>query len=368
MPIRFKDCYKGKRVLVTGHTGFKGSWLSIWLRELGADVIGYALEPKSAKDNYVLSRLDEKINSIIGDVRDYQSIKKTFDRFRPEIVFHLAAQPLVKLSYKQPLETLSTNIIGTANVLEALRHSSSGIVALFITSDKCYENKERGRGYKETDVLGGYDPYSASKSAAELVISSFRNSYFKPENYVKHLKSVASARAGNVIGGGDWSEDRIIPDCIRFLEKSEPIKIRNPNAVRPWQHVLDSIGGYLLLGQKMLEEPTNFCEAWNFGPDKDSLINVEELTDKLIADYGTGSWIDISSRDTEHETRYLALDCSKAKRILDWQPLLRIDEAIKLTADWYKRSISINDCYSLACEQIEYYSDKWHQNFKSKAI
>ena len=270
----FNNVYKNKTVLVTGHTGFKGSWLSIWLRELGANVIGYALDPYTEKDNFVLAKLEDKITDIRGDIRDKKNLKEVFDKYKPEFVFHLAAQPLVRLSYENPIETYEINVMGTINVLECIRETPETKIGIMITTDKCYENKEQIWGYRETDPLGGYDPYSSSKGAAEIAISSWRNSFFNPKDYEKHKKSIASVRAGNVIGGGDWSLDRIIPDCIRALEKDEAISIRNPKAIRPWEHVLEPLNGYLLLGQKMYEEPSKYCEGWNFGPNLDSIVSV----------------------------------------------------------------------------------------------
>ena len=263
----FNNFYKGKRVLVTGHTGFKGSWLSIWLHELGAEVIGVAQEPFTERDNYVLSGIGNKIKADIrADIRDGKRMKEIFQEYQPEIVFHLAAQPLVRLSYDIPVETYETNVMGTINIMEAMRVTDSIKVGVMITTDKCYENKEQIWGYRENEQMGGYDPYSSSKGAAEIAIASWRRSFFNPIDYgIKHHISLASVRAGNVIGGGDWALDRIIPDCIKALEVGKPIDIRSPKAVRPWQHVLEPLSGYMLLAKMMWNEPTKYCEGWNFG-------------------------------------------------------------------------------------------------------
>lgn len=332
----FDNFYRGKRVLVTGHTGFKGSWLSIWLHELGAEVIGIALEPVTGRDNYVLSGIGNRITDLRGDIRNGNMLKEVFRRYQPEIVFHLAAQPLVRLSYETPVETYETNVMGTIHVLEAIRCTESVRVGIMITTDKCYENKEQIWGYRENEPMGGYDPYSSSKGAAELAISSWRRSFFNPDNYSKHGKSIASVRAGNVIGGGDWAKDRIIPDCIRALEAGKPIAIRNPRAIRPWQHVLEPLSGYLLLAKKMREEPTRYCEGWNFGPRMESMATVWDIAGKVIEEYGCGELKDLSDKNALHEATLLMLDISKASCRLGWQPRLTIDRTVALTVDWYK--------------------------------
>lgn len=334
----FNGFYKGKRVLVTGHTGFKGSWLSIWLTELGADVIGVALNPQTERDNYVLSGIGKKIVADLrADIRDTNAINKIFQDFQPEIVFHLAAQPLVRLSYEDPVNTWQTNVIGTINVMEAFRHCKSAKVAVMITTDKCYENREVNHAYTEDEPMGGYDPYSSSKGACEIAISSWRRSFMNPVEYGKHGKSIASVRAGNVIGGGDWAKDRIIPDCIRAIESGEPIRIRNRYAVRPWQHVLEPLRGYMMLAQKMWNNPTEFCEGWNFGPKMDSVVSVWNVASKLVEFYGEGSLFDQTDANAPHEANLLMLDISKADRLLGWKPLLTTEDSIRLTADWYKR-------------------------------
>ena len=344
--------YKDKRILVTGHTGFKGSWMSIWLHEMGAKVIGLSLDPKTPRDNYLLSGIGGKIEADLrGDICDETRVKSVFNEWKPDIVFHLAAQPLVRLSYEQPTETFMTNVMGTINVMEAMRQQAETRVAVMITTDKCYENKEQIWGYRENEAMGGYDPYSASKGAAEIAISAWRRSFFNPEQYAVHGKSIASARAGNVIGGGDWAKDRIIPDCIRAIEAGKTIDIRSPHSIRPWQHVLEPIGGYLLLAMKMWEEPTHYCEAWNFGPNAESIADVWTIATGLTRHYGQGTLHDASDPEALPEAKLLLLDISKARFRLDWQPKLNLDECLRLTADWYKRYRD-EDVYALCKEQI----------------
>ena len=349
----FNNIYKGKKVLVIGHTGFKGSWLSIWLHELGAEVIGVGLDPYSEKDNFVLSGIGEKIKADIrADIRDGQKMKEIFQEYQPEIVFHLAAQPLVRLSYELPVETYETNVMGSINIMEAARITDSVKVVVMITTDKCYDNKEQMIGYKEDDPMGGYDPYSSSKGACEIAIQSWRRSFFNPADYgTKHHVSIASVRAGNVIGGGDWAKDRIIPDCIRALEAGNPIEIRSPKAIRPWQHVLEPLSGYLLLAQKMWEEPTKYCEGWNFGPEAESITPVWDVATLLTKYYGSGELKDVSNPDALHEANLLMLDITKAKCQLSWKPRTNIEQCCQLTADWYKRYQQEN-VYNLCVEQI----------------
>lgn len=350
----FQQFYKGKTVLVTGHTGFKGSWLAIWLHEMGAKVVGLAQDPATDKDNFVLSGLADKITDIRGDIRDAETVNAVFEQYQPEIVFHLAAQPIVRLSYEQPVETYQTNVMGSIHVMEAFRRCSSAKVAVMITTDKCYENREQIWGYRENEPMGGYDPYSSSKGAAEIAISSWRRSFMHPDKYEQHHKSIASVRAGNVIGGGDWAKDRIIPDCIRALETGTPIAIRNRTAVRPWQHVLEPLSGYLLLAQKMWEDPTRYCEGWNFGPNAESIATVWDIASLLIRHYGSGSLQDTSDPNAVHEANLLMLDISKARFQLGWNPRLNLDQTAELTADWYMR-YQHEDVYSLCVKQIEQY-------------
>lgn len=348
------NIFKGKNVLVTGHTGFKGSWLSIWLRELGANVIGYALDPINKEDNFCMSGLKDKIVDIRGDVRDTALLKSIFNKYNPEIVFHLAAQPLVRYSYEKPKYTYEVNVIGTLNVLEAFKNCNAAKAAIIITSDKCYENQEWIWGYREIDPMGGYDPYSSSKGCAEILVSSYRNSFFNPREYDKHGKVIASVRAGNVIGGGDWSKDRIIPDCINALKKNDDIIIRNPKAVRPFQHVLEPLSGYLKLGAEILKNNTEFSGAWNFGPMEESIVSVEEIAKKVIKYWGSGNYKILQSVSVMHEANLLNLDISKSRFNLKWKPKWNIDKAVEKTVEWYK-NYSSQDVYKLCVNEIEEY-------------
>lgn len=349
----FGNFYKGKKVLITGHTGFKGSWLSIWFQELGAEVVGVGLAPYSEKDNFVLSGIGERIKADIrADIRDGEKMKQIFAEYQPEIVFHLAAQPLVRLSYEQPVETYQTNVMGTINIMEAIHATKSVKVGVMITTDKCYDNKEQLKGYVETDPFGGYDPYSSSKGACEIAIQSWRRSFFNPEDYgKKHTVSIASVRAGNVIGGGDWAKDRIIPDCIRALETTKVIDIRSPKAVRPWEHVLEPLSGYMLLAQKMWEKPTEYCEGWNFGPEAESVLTVWEVASAIIESFGFGELKDVSDPNAFHEANLLMLNIEKAKIRLGWKPRLNAKECAVLTSDWYKRYKTEN-VYEICLDEI----------------
>lgn len=350
----FDNFFKGKRVLVTGHTGFKGSWLSIWLHELGAEVVGVSQEPFTNRDNFVLSGIGHKIMADLrANICDGQKMKEIFQKYQPEIVFHLAAQPLVRYSYEQPVETYEANVMGTIHVMEAIRSTDSVKVGVMITTDKCYDNKEQMRGYKEDDPFGGYDPYSSSKGACEIAIQSWRRSFFNPEDYgKKHHVSLASVRAGNVIGGGDWALDRIIPDCIKALEQDKVIDIRSPKAIRPWEHVLEPLSGYMLLAKKLWEHPTEFCEGWNFGPESESVSTVWEVATELIKNYGKGELKDSSDPNAVHEAKLLMLDITKAKTKLGWKPRMNMQQCMDLVADWYKRYRSDN-VYQLCVEEIE---------------
>ena len=354
----FGEYYKNKKILVTGHTGFKGAWLTIWLKELGADVVGYSLDSLYENGLYNLSNISDSIIDHREDLRDFSKLLEVFKKEKPEIVFHLGAQALVIDGYNSPLETFQTNTMGTANVLEAIRLTDTVKTAIMVTTDKVYENKEWIWPYREEETIGGYDPYSASKGACELIISSYRNSFFNPNKYAEHGKAIASVRAGNVIGGGDWCENRIIPDCIKSIEKNQEIDVRRPNAVRPWQHVLEPIGGYLYLGTKMIEDPVRYSEAWNFGPEHENIIPVSELVTKLIESYGQGSWKDISNSNQLHEATLLSLDINKAKTNLNWSPVLGIDAAIEYTTEWYK-NYTYSNVLELTKDQIRNYVDLW---------
>lgn len=352
------EFYRGKTVLITGHTGFKGSWLALWLNKMGAKVIGYALNPINEHDNFVLSEIGDRIVDIRGDIRDSEKLNSVFRACRPEIVFHLAAQPLVKYSYEQPKYTYEVNIMGTLNVLEAIRNTEETKIGIIITSDKCYENKEWIWGYRENDIMGGHDMYSSSKGCCELLVASYRNSFFNLNNSSTN-KYIATVRAGNVIGGGDWSADRIIPDCITSLEKGKPILIRNPHAVRPWQHVLEPLGGYLLLGSKLLQEGIKYSGAWNFGPGPNSIISVMEIAELVIKHWGAGTWQRKGTSDVDmvHEARLLSLDISKSNTLLKWYPRWNADTAIIKTIEWYKNYKNLR-IYDLCIRQINEYCSK----------
>jgi CDP-glucose 4,6-dehydratase len=361
------NTYKGKKVLITGHTGFKGSWLAIWLKALGADVIGYSLAPPSDPSNFEATRLQEIITHVHGDIRDLGQLMDTFKKHQPEFVFHLAAQPLVRLSYEEPKLTFDTNVGGTVNVFEAVRATPSVKVLVNITSDKCYENREWIWGYRENDPMGGHDPYSASKGCAELVFGAYLKSFFSPDALKGGCTGAASVRAGNVVGGGDWGKDRLVPDCIRALSEGRAIEIRNPRAVRPWQHVLEPLGGYLKLGAALLQDPEKYSGAWNFGPDDSSNLTVAEMADRLIESWGGGSWKDLSDPHALHEATLLKLNCDKAHAGLRWQGVFRIDECLQMTASWYKRFYAGGqtiDMYPFCVEQIRTYEDR----IKSKGV
>lgn len=352
---KIKDFYKDKKILITGHTGFKGSWLSIWLNELGAEVMGYALEPETPNDNFVVTKLEERIHHTLGDIRNQRKINKAFQDFQPEIVFHLAAQPLVRRSYLNPTYTYDVNVMGTMSVLECMRKTESCKLGVVITSDKCYMNKEWDYGYRENDELGGKDIYSSSKSCTEILVNSYRSSYFSLENYGRtHDKILVTARAGNVIGGGDWAEDRIIPDCIRSLQNNQCIDIRNPVAVRPWQHVLEPLYGYLLLGMQGYNHGPRFSSGWNLGPDHSNCINVKELVSRVIDLWGSGSYNELTPGHEMKESTLLKLDSTKAKTYLGWYPRWDIGETLQKTVSWYQ-SYRDKDVYDMCCEQIKAY-------------
>tara|TARA_B100002051_G_scaffold274232_2_gene314852 strand:- start:15974 stop:17044 length:1071 start_codon:yes stop_codon:yes gene_type:complete len=324
----FNDIYKDKVCLVTGHTGFKGSWLAHWLNRMGAQVIGYSLKSQSTPNHFELLQSD--YTSIIGDIRDLNHLEKVFNKYKPNIVFHLAAQALVRYSYDAPLETIQTNIIGTSNILELSRKCKSVEVVINVTSDKCYENKEISRGYNESDRMGGHDPYSSSKGCSELITSSYQNSFYKTLN-----KSLASVRAGNVIGGGDWASDRIIPDLVKSASTKEVTYIRNPIATRPWQHVLEPLSGYLTLGWRLYEK-YDYNEGWNFGPYADDNLSVKEIVNRASKFWERINF-KIEKKDTHyHEANLLMLDCSKANNLLKWKPVWGINQALDKTINWYK--------------------------------
>lgn len=353
-----KKIYSGKRVFVTGHTGFKGSWLIKILHDLGASIKGYALAPENENNLYTEINGDSLCESVISDLRDREVLKKAILDFQPDYVFHLAAQPLVRLSYEIPSETFEVNAIGTANLLDAIRLLDKKCNIVLITTDKVYHNNEWEYPYRENDSLGGYDPYSASKACCELVIDSYRNSFFNVEKYDYHKKAIAVGRAGNVIGGGDWSKDRLIPDIAKFLSKEEEIVIRNPNSVRPWQHVIEPIFGYLELGVKINSDPIKFGQAFNFGPNTSDALSVEEMVVKSIQCWGNGSYRAELNVNNPHEAGLLKLDISKALNQLNWRPIFNAQTAIERTINWYKNYYNGIKAVDLMKLDIEYYQRK----------
>lgn len=352
---KLTGAYQGRTVLVTGHTGFKGSWLALWLESLGAKVIGYSLDPPTDPSFFQATGLSDRIVDNRGDILDRVRIFEMIKKYRPEYIFHLAAQPLVRFSYKHPLDTFNVNVIGTAHVLESVRTSQYPVTCVCITSDKCYANRECDYAYREDDPVGGHDPYSASKAAAELVIASYRKSFFSPGKE-PHV-SLSSVRAGNIIGGGDWAEDRIVPDCVRALVQGDPVEIRNPGAVRPWQFVLDPLFGYLWLALKMGEEPDKYADAWNFGPDHSNTVDVRTLAEKILREWGSGTWkVPSQNENTPHEAGYLKLDSTKSIVRLGWKPAYGIDEAVMKTIGWYREFYNgNNDMYEFSLQQIRTY-------------
>lgn len=350
------NVYKNKRVFLTGHTGFKGSWMLVWLNFLGAEVKGYSLPPASDNDLFNQIKGQDRCNNVFADIRDKERLEKEILEFEPDFIFHLAAQPLVRLSYDMPSETFMINAIGTAYVLDAVQKLKRPCHVILITTDKVYENLEWHYPYRENDRLGGYDPYSASKAAAEMVISSYRNSFFNTKEYQKHNKSIASARAGNVIGGGDWAKDRIVPDIVRALQKKETVELRNPNAVRPWQHVLEPLAGYLQLGAKLTEDPVKYADAWNFGPYQGDILSVEELSKLALKVWGSGSYKNANLNGQVHEAGLLSLDINKTIANLQWKPKMNARQAIQMTIDWYKHAGENTEADALIEKDIATYN------------
>ncbi|MEO9482442.1 MAG: CDP-glucose 4,6-dehydratase [Ekhidna sp.] len=346
--------YSGKKVLVTGHTGFKGSWLITWLDMLGAEVMGYSLAPENDYDLYNQISSETKHQSIIADIRDKEQFEQAILNFNPDFIFHLAAQPLVRYSYEHPVETYETNVIGTANLLAGMRTLSKKCAAVLITTDKVYHNNEWDYPYRENDRLGGYDPYSSSKACCELLIDSFGKSYFNPSSYQEHKISLSTARAGNVIGGGDWAKDRIVPDIVRALEKSEAINVRNPLSVRPWQHVIEPLGAYMLLGAKSYNDHT-MGGAWNFGPNTNDILTVGELANHAISIWGEGTITSPEVADGPHEAGLLMLDISKAYRKLNWEPKYTSAEAVAISINWYKNFLAGEKAHQLIKNDINNY-------------
>ena len=349
------EFWQGKRVLITGHTGFKGGWLSLWLQSMGAEVVGYALSPPTNPSLFEVAKVGQGMTSIIGDIRDLTNLKQVFNAHQPEIVIHMAAQPLVRYSYIEPVEIYSTNVMGTVNLLEAVRQTKSVKVVVNVTSDKCYENREWVWGYRENEAMGGYDPYSNSKGCAELVTAAYRSSYFHPVKYAEHGVAIATGRAGNVIGGGDWAEDRLIPDMMRAISQGKPVGIRNPNSIRPWQHVLEPLSGYLMLAQKLYETGPAFAEAWNFGPNEDDAKPVGWILDSLTNTWGEGASWKLDGGDHPHEAHYLKLDCSKAKSRLGWYPRWSLARAIDQICIWHKAHQAGAEMQAICLHQIKQY-------------
>ncbi len=350
-----KEFWAGKRVLITGLTGFKGSWLSLWLQSMGAQVVGYALAPPTKPSLFEVAEVDKGMTSITGDVRDLKTLRQVFVDHRPEIVIHMAAQPLVRYSYIDPVETYSTNVMGSVNFFEAVRTTASVKAVVNVTSDKCYENREWAWGYRENEAMGGYDPYSNSKGCAELVTSAYRNSYFHPGKHQQHGVALASVRAGNVIGGGDWADDRLIPDMMRAFSQDKPVNIRNPHAIRPWQHVLEPLAGYLLLAQKLYEADADYAEGWNFGPNDEDAKPVQWIVERLAKSWGEGaSWV-LDGGDHPHEAHYLKLDCSKAKARLGWYPRWHLEDALGAIIEWHRAYRAGEDMRELTLRQISAY-------------
>lgn len=348
-----KAFWRGKRVFITGHTGFKGSWLSLWLQSLGAEVCGYSLHFPSNPSLFEEAAIKDGMVCIEGDILDFSKLQRSLLEYKPDILIHMAAQSLVRLSYQSPIETLSTNIIGTANVLEAARYVDNTRVVINVTSDKCYENREWAWGYRENEPMGGYDPYSCSKGCAELVIASYRRAFYSLE----HAAKVASVRAGNVIGGGDWAVDRIVPDAIRAIIQDEPVIIRNPRAIRPWQHVLEPLAGYLLLAEKLWSKGETYAEGWNFGPDDSHAWRVQDLVEALCRLWGQNArWV-TSLGNELHEANYLKLDSSKATHHLKWRRVISMTDTLKMTVDWYHRYYTGSDPKELALKQIREYEN-----------
>lgn len=349
-----REFWRARRVFVTGHTGFKGGWLTSWLLEMGAAVTGFALAPATHPSYYALCGLERKVASYLGDIRDLEHLRRGLCAAEPSVVFHLAAQPLVRRSYREPVETFAINVMGTVNLLEAVRSTPSVRAVVVTTSDKCYENREWFWGYRESDRLGGHDPYSASKACAEIAVAAYRRSFCETESAVA---KIASVRAGNVIGGGDWAEDRLIPDAIRALQHGQQLVLRNPSAVRPWQHVLEPVAGYLMLAQRLFVEGEKYSGAWNFGPPADDEATVSWVAQKVLASFGIGSIKLACQTDTLREAGTLKLDSSRARTLLGWQPRLTLEQAIAMTVEWYRAALARpgEDMTPLVRRQIDAY-------------
>ena len=350
-----RDFWRGKRVFLTGHTGFKGSWLSLWLQQLGANLTGYALEPPTNPSLFEEANVADGMISIIGDILDLEGVNRAIGSARPEIVIHMAAQPLVRLSYENPVETYATNVMGTVHLLESVRLVGGVKSIVNVTTDKCYENREWEWGYRENEPMGGYDPYSNSKGCAELVSSAYRSSFFNNDQYDHHGVALATARAGNVIGGGDWAKDRLIPDILTAFDCHCPVNIRNPHALRPWQHVLEPLRGYLMLAERLYTQGPRYAEGWNFGPNDDDAKPVGWIVEKLVEMWGRDATWSKDAGDHPHEASYLKLDISKARARLGWQPKLRLEEALKLIVEWTQSRSDGANVRTLSLGQIKAY-------------
>ena len=348
--------WRGKKVFLTGHTGFKGSWLTLWLQALGAHVTGFALAPDTTPNLFMLGRVSDGIQSIIGDIRDRALLANAMKEARPDIVIHMAAQPLVRESYVTPVETYETNVMGTVHVLDAVRQVPGVRSVVIVTTDKCYENREWEWGYRENEAMGGYDPYSSSKGCAELVTSAYRNSFFNPSTYAKHGVAVGSGRAGNVIGGGDWAADRLIPDIMRAISQGETVNIRNPHAIRPWQHVLEPLSGYLMLAEKLYTDGPRFADAWNFGPNDSDAQPVQAIVERLTSQWGDGAQWLLDGGNHPHEATFLKLDCSKAHARLGWRPRWNLDHTLDTIVAWYKSAARDEDLKIVTLAQIDEYT------------
>lgn len=350
-----RDFWHGKRVFLTGHTGFKGGWLSLWLQSLGAEVTGYALEPGTEPNLFTVADVAVGMKSVIGDIRDLRALQSVLAATQPDVVIHMAAQALVRPSYRDPVETYATNVMGTVHLLEAVRHVSGVKAVVVVTSDKCYENREWHWGYREGEAMGGYDPYSNSKGCAELVTAAYRNSYFNPQQYEQHGLAVASARAGNVIGGGDWAVDRLIPDMLRAFYEGRTVHIRSPHAIRPWQHVLEPLSGYLTLAQALVEQGAAYAEGWNFGPAQTDTRPVQWIVECLVGQWGGGVGWQLDDDPQPHEATYLKLDCAKAFDRLHWSPRWSLEIALEKIVQWHRYHLAGGKMRELTLQQIESY-------------
>lgn len=351
-----RNFWQGKRVFLTGHTGFKGSWLTLWLRSLGATVTGYSLAPDTTPNLFTLAIVGDGISSIIGDIRDRAKLLEAVQAARPEIVIHMAAQPLVRESYVTPVETYETNVMGTVHLLDAIRQTPGVKSAVIVTTDKCYENREWEWGYRENEAMGGYDPYSSSKGCAELVTAAYRNSFFNPTAYASHGVAIGSGRAGNVIGGGDWAADRLIPDVMRAISTGQTVQIRNPHAIRPWQHVLEPLSGYIILAERLFSDGPRFADAWNFGPADSDAQPVQAIVERLTAQWGEGAQWKLDGGDHPHEATFLKLDCSKARARLGWSPQWDLNRTLDTIVDWYKAMVRREDMRAVTLKQIDNYT------------